>query len=199
MTQNAANVAASAPTVNGALAWAPLGTVIPTDATSPLPAAAKWLGYISEDGIQSSGEAPSTTDVNAYGGDKVATLKSTKRTIARTVKLIEVINPDVLSFAFGEGNVTVTADATDQHQLIAVAEDTADLPKGIFFIESLLGSDGSIKQREILPNAQPILNSEDPLVHTAVGGFEFVINADPDANGKPRYRYINNPNVKVTP
>ena len=50
-TNNSANVTAGTPKVGGAFFHAPLGTDLPTDARTPLDAAFKNLGYISEDGL----------------------------------------------------------------------------------------------------------------------------------------------------
>ena len=44
-------VSASKPKVGGAVNRAPLGSVLPTDATSDLDVAFKSLGYISDDGL----------------------------------------------------------------------------------------------------------------------------------------------------
>lgn len=45
------NVTAAKPRTGGAIYRAPLGTAIPTDATTALAEAFKALGYLSEDGL----------------------------------------------------------------------------------------------------------------------------------------------------
>jgi hypothetical protein len=107
MTQNTANVAAFSPPVGGGVSWAPLGTAIPTDASTALAAAFKPFGYVSGDGVQYSGDAPSTDDQTAWGGDVVATLATTKKVVRYTIKFLEIFNEEVLDMIFGEGNVTV--------------------------------------------------------------------------------------------
>ena len=64
------NVTAGKPKITGAVFVAPLGTTIPTDATSALDNAFKCCGYISDAGVVNTNTA-STTAVKAWGGDTV--------------------------------------------------------------------------------------------------------------------------------
>ena len=48
---NSANVTAGKPKITGAVYRAPLGTTLPTDATTDLAEAFKNMGYGSEDGL----------------------------------------------------------------------------------------------------------------------------------------------------
>ena len=58
------NVTAAKPKVGGAVYSAPLGTTLPTDATTALNVAFKALGYISEDGLKNK-NSPSSENVKA--------------------------------------------------------------------------------------------------------------------------------------
>ena len=49
--QDARNVTQASLKVGGAVYYAPIGTILPTDATTELDPAFKSLGYISEDGL----------------------------------------------------------------------------------------------------------------------------------------------------
>ena len=53
------NVAAAKPSAQGGVYYAPLGTALPTDATTALAATYVPLGYVSEDGISPSREMSS--------------------------------------------------------------------------------------------------------------------------------------------
>ena len=74
MNNNASNVTVGKPKVGGSVYRAPLGTPVPTDATTPLDSVFKNLGYISEDGVTNS-NSPSVDQIKAWGGDVVKDLQ----------------------------------------------------------------------------------------------------------------------------
>lgn len=189
MAQNTAYVAATSPVAEtGGVLWAPLGTALPVDATTDLDLELYTpLGYVSEDGVQYSGEAASSEDVTAWGGDTVATLNTTGSIDRRTFKLLEVLNPDVLSFVFGEGNVVVTPATALAPTKISITDKGGEPPKGVFIFEMFTSQ--NTRTRKVFPIAQPALSSEDPLVHSAVGGYEAQITAFKDATGNRSYTY----------
>lgn len=184
---NSANVAAFAPPVAGGVSYLPPGTALPTDATTALPAGALALGYIDENGVAYSGDAPSITDVVAWGGDVIASLETTKKVVRYTIKFLEIFNKDVLSTIFGASNVTVTAAAGANPTTIAITDKNETPPNGIFVIEGLhLGK----KARIVLGNAKPATTSEDPFTHSALTGFELQLTGLLDSAGNSRYIYF---------
>ena len=100
------NVAAAKPFGGGGVYRAPLGTALPTDATTALGAGFEPLGYLSESGITPTRDT--TVDkIKAFGGDIVAALLSDEsRSFAFT--LLEVFSQEVQEFVHGTANVTVT-------------------------------------------------------------------------------------------
>lgn len=189
MAQNTAYVAATSPVPEtGGVLYAPLGAPLPTDAVTPLDLEVYTpLGYCSDDGVQYSGDAASSDDTGAWGGDTVATLNSQGSIDRRTVKLLETLNPDVLRFVFGAGNVTVTPATTSSPTLIAVTDKGTEPPKGVFIFE-MFTTQGT-KNRYVYPIGQPQITDEDPLVHSAVGGYEVQVTAFKDITGNRKYVY----------
>jgi hypothetical protein len=56
MANTATNVTVGKPNVSGAVYRAPIGTTLPTDATTALDPAFVSLGYVSEDGLSNNNE-----------------------------------------------------------------------------------------------------------------------------------------------
>lgn len=120
---NASNVTTGKPKKGGAIFRAPLGSTLPTDATTALDPAFVCLGYCGEDGL-SNANSPESDSIKAWGGDTVLTYQSAKEDTF-TFVLIEALNPDVLKAVYGDENVTgtladgITVKANSQEQQAA--------------------------------------------------------------------------------
>ena len=138
---NATNVSTGKPKVTGAVFRAPLGTALPTDASTALAAAYVELGYVSEDGVKNNNTAESD-DVKAWGGAPVLNLMTGKPDTWQ-LKLIEALNPNVLKTVYGDHNVTV-----DGHK-IHVKATTEQAVDAIYVIDMALK--GGALKRVVIP------------------------------------------------
>lgn len=192
MTQTIANVAAASPVATGGMLVAPLGTALPTNATSSLDPAFVPLGYVNEDGITDGSDAASVEDVFAWGGDQVATLETTGSIKRYVAKLIELFNEDVANFLFGDANVTFTAAAGADGSKLAILDKGEEiLPCIIVFDMKYKGK----RKRIVCANAQPQVTSEDPHVHTGISATEVTVTCLKDDAGVRQYIYMQNDDI----
>ncbi len=174
-------VTASKPKVGGAIYAAPLGTSLPTDASTSLAAAFKELGYVSEDGITNS-NSPESDVVKAWGGDTVLTLNQGKEdTFSMT--LIEVMNLDVLKLVYGADNVT-GALATG----ITIKANSKDVAEQSIVIDMVLK--GDVMKRIVLPQAKVSEVGDITYSDSDAVGYETTLFCTADSNGNTHYEYI---------
>lgn len=102
-TNDKRNVSLGKPLTSGCVYWAPAGTALPTDATTPLAAAYKGPGFISEDGITHATDTD-TTEVNEMGGTKVINEISSYGETYQ-FSMLE-LNEQSMSLRHGAANVT---------------------------------------------------------------------------------------------
>lgn len=168
MANNVNNVAIGQPKVTGAIWRAPLGTALPTDATTDLSKEFECLGYISDDGFKQETKRDSDT-IKAWGGDVVAR-PQTDYDDTFSATLIETANKSVLKAVFGDDNVTVSED----NKTITVDAKSAELPFAVYVVEVVLGK-GAYK-RIVYPMSKPTevgeitYNNEDPIGYETTFG-----------------------------
>ena len=180
MANTVSNVAVGKPAITGAIWWAPLGTTLPTDATTALPNTYKCLGYVSEDGATNAFDVD-TNEIKAWGGDTVVSTQTSK-TITWNATLIEVLNVDVLKAVFGSGNVTGTlADG------ITLTVNNDEPEEGVLVIDTILR--GAV-QRVVCPDAKATEIGDVTYSDDDVVGYDTTFTCMPDASGNSQYQYI---------
>ena len=178
---NSINVNAGKPSVSGAIFVAPLGTGLPTDATTAKNVAFVELGYVSEDGVTNS-NATNTADIKAWGGDTVLSLINEK-TDTWTFTLIESDNKNALKIAFGDANVTEDGSGN-----ITVKANNKVQANREFIIE-MVGQD-NLARRVVIPNAA--VTAVGDIVYKAdqAIGYPITLTANLDSNNNTHYEYI---------
>ena len=176
-----ANVSAAKPKTGGAIYVAPIGTALPTDATTALNAAFNQLGYVSEDGLTNATEME-VESIRAWGGDTVLITQTSKDdTFAFT--LIEMLNVDVLKLVYGSTNVTGTLQNG-----ITILANAKDLDDWCVVIDMVLRS--GVLKRIVIPIAKVTEIGEISYVDNDAVGYETTLTCQPDASENTHYEYI---------
>lgn len=181
MANTATNVSTGKPNISGAVYTAPIGTTIPTDATTALDAAFVSLGYVSEDGLSNNNEL-SVEAIKAWGGNIV--LRSlTEMNDEFSLVLIETENVDVLKAVYGDANVTV--DASGNATIDVKAED----PEERIWVFELALRGGRAK-RIVIPDGA--ITSRDEISYNDADAIAhgITISAYPDSTGSTHKEYL---------
>jgi len=178
---NALHVTAGKPKVGGAIYRAPLGSTLPTDATSALDAAFVNVGYISDAGLVNS-NSPTSENVKAWGGDIVlSTLTEKPDTFKFT--LIEAMTAEALKAVYGDDNVSgdLTAGLT-------VNANSTQQPDCAWVIDMVFKND--VVKRIVIPAAGVSAVGDVTYADGSAVGYETTISALPNGDGDTHYEYM---------
>lgn len=179
---NSNNVSFGKPKAGGALFFAPIGTTVPTNASSTLDAAFKNLGYISEDGLV-NGIETDTESVTEWGGAEVLS-GQTSFVDMFTFNMIEA-NADSLAFYYGADNVEVSGDT------ITVKQNVAELPNCVFVAELVL-TGGRVKRIVVANGKLADRSGEISYVSGEPVAYPVQLKAYPDGQNNTHIEYFAN-------
>lgn len=178
---NAQNVSVAKPKVGGAIFVAPLGTELPTDATTALDVAFENVGYISEDGVVNT-NSPDTDTIKEWGGASVGKIDNGKDDTWQFT-MIEALNLAALKLVYGPDNVSGTLE--DGITIKANSNEQAD----VCMVIDMILKGGALK-RVVLPSAGVSEVGEVTYAATSAIGYQTTLLATPDAEGNTHYEYI---------
>lgn len=169
------------PKIGGAVSKAPLGTALPTDATTALNVAFKSLGYISNDGLVNS-NSPTTESIVAWGGNVVAEINNEKEDRFEFT-LLESTDLEVLKTVYGEDNVT-GALATG----ITINAKNFESEYACFAIDMIY--QGGILKRIVIPKGKVVSVGDITYKDDEAVAYPITISAVEDTAGNTHYEYI---------
>lgn len=164
----AKTVTAAKPRTSGVIYRAPLGTTLPTDATTALAAAFKSLGHLSEEGFTNNYER-SSEDIREMGGSVVLTVQ-TEATDRFGFTLIDALDPEALKAAYGDAKVSGTLDDG-----IEVTVDGSEAEEHVWVFETIMR--GGALQRIVIPDGKVTEMSEVAFRRNEAVGFSLTLTA----------------------
>lgn len=180
-TNNVTNVSAGKPKVGGAIFRAPLGTALPTNATSDLSDAYKNLGYVTDDGV-TNGVERNTDEEKAWGGDTVNTLQ-TDYNDTFDMSLLEILNKNVLETVVGDDNVS-----GDLSTGLVVKFNSAEAVDAVYVIDMVLRN-GALK-RIVIPIGRAVQSGDINYKDDECAAYPITITAQTDSAGNTHYEYM---------
>ncbi|MEC4616195.1 hypothetical protein [Tsukamurella tyrosinosolvens] len=166
----------------------PLGTILPTDASSPLPVIPGWdprVSGCSEDGFVTSTKRDIERKKD-WNGDKVRAIQTGKDDTAKCT-FIEPKSPAMKELVFGASNVTVTAATASHGTQIASVSNSLTLEHYAYVVETW---DGNDKNRMCIPDAQATEIGDDQKAGSKDWSVrEITFDLYPDLAGNTYYEY----------
>lgn len=181
MGNKATNVTTGKPNIAGAVYTAPIGTTVPTDATTALASAFVCLGYVSEDGLSNNNEL-SVEAIKAWGGT-IVYRSLTEMNDEFGLALIETENVDVLKTVYGESHVSVDSDGN-----ISVDVVGEDPVERVWVFELALRGDRA--KRIVIPDGAITSRDEITYNDSDAVAYGITVSAYPDSNASTHKEYI---------
>lgn len=181
MANTATNVTTGKPNISGAVYVAPIGTTLPTDATTALGTAFICLGYVSEDGLENNNEMD-VSAIKAWGGMIVyRSLNELDDNFALT--LIESENVDVLKAVYGDTNVTIDASGN-----VTINVKADDPEERVWVFELALRNNRA--KRIVIPDGAVTAREAITYNDSDAVGYGITVSAYPDASGNTHKEYL---------
>lgn len=161
-------VTAAKPRTAGVIYKAPIGTTLPTDASTALASAFKMLGKLSEDGFTNEYSRESE-DIRDMSGTVVLTVQ-TETTDNFNFTLIDALDPEALKATYGDTKVSGTL-ATG----IEVTVDGSEPEEAVWVLETVM-RDG-VLQRIVIPDGKVTEMGEVNYRRNEAVGYELTLAA----------------------
>ena len=169
---------ASPVTGTGGILAGPLGTAVPTDASTPPDSALVARGYVGEDGLSMTTNR-TTEKIRAWGGDTVRVVQS-EHDVTFSWSYLETTALTAAD-VYGEDNVESDAGLT------SIKLNSDPLPHKTWVFEM---KDGDKRVRVVVPDGQITEIGDTQFVHTAATSHQVTLEAFPDESGSKCYIYI---------
>lgn len=164
----------------GAVATAPLGSTLPTDASTDLDPAFETVGLIGPEGFEIE-PVRNTVELDVWGGTVEREVSTSFKETIRTT-LMESANAEVLKLVYGEENVEVGVGGA-----ISIRKN-ASQPAPRVWVFTMKDGDG--RRRVVATKGQLKLNGAVTFVHSDAIKYAVEINCMTDANGDTSNEYI---------
>lgn len=172
-----AEIVAPSPKVAGGVWFAPLGTTLPTDPTTPLASPFISLGRVEQNGVERTEDRPEGKQYD-WGGNLIAILQD-HFGLQLKYRLLQMVNSDVQAHAHGSSNVTVTPPTTTAGNIITATINAKLLNTGVYVIDAYYGK---MNGRLIMAYARPTSVAGPKWSHKELAMFDITLEAFPDNN-----------------